>query len=339
MSKFNYQFFIPIFLLLIIGFFYGINRYKTVSIAKIDENSFKWGIGFNPYPNNVVNDQTLNKTLDRAGELGVNWLRYEIPNYIDNPFVFTDPVINQAQKKGFKLLISFQPTQDYQDFSDSYQAGYEQANKIANHYKNVNYFQLSNEPASGALKPNWPGVDQDSYDIEKYKKIASWLKGAAKGINDANPKAEKIITGHWLHIGFFNLLINDNVDFEIIGWDWHQEDWNLTKVENQGKTYNLLEMLPKLKKDLWITEAGLYRGSLNGEDKQAEYISELAEQVYNSHLFKGFCTFMLYDEAHKQGTEDEGLGIIGLKKSNSSWQLGEKKKAFDAYQDVIKGNK
>lgn len=304
---------------------------------QVSEKSFKWGIGFDPAPTGVHTTEILDQVLQKDSDLGMGWLRMEISNQLADPFTPTDPVIYAAEKKGFRVIIALQPDaeKDFVDSAYAYKVAYERAYNIAKHYSEIDYFQIANEPAGYALKDGWPGISDDSFIDAKYQKMLFWLRGASDGIAKANKNAKRIITGHWLHFGFFQMLIKDKLNFEIVGWDWHQKSSDLTKVENQGVTYNLIDELKKLNKELWITEAGLIEGSSSGEDQQADYLNKLARQVYNSRAFKGFFAFTLYDGIPQNGS-NSNLGIVKLEKKGNEYILGQPKEAYRIYQTIIK---
>ncbi|EKD57087.1 MAG: hypothetical protein ACD_58C00003G0001 [uncultured bacterium] len=315
----------------LVGLF--LNNYNNSSASGKD---FNWGVTLDPYPYGEVDKNVLNANINRAKDLGVKWIRFGILNYPADPFTQTDVVYNKIIENDFKVVISFQPDKNYDQFTDPYQTGYDQAYSIASHYNNVKYFQLGNEPAASAIKYMWSGIDEESFDSDKYNKVMLWLKGAAAGVKKANPKAKRIITGNWLNIGFFKMLNNDNLDYDIIGWDWHQKTADLTKVEDQGNTYNLIDKLTKLNKQVWIMEAGILEGSVNGEGKQAEYMINLARQVYQSKKFGGFFIFGLFDGQYRYEGDNNNLGILkNSKNSHGKLGPGEPKKAYWVLKNYI----
>lgn len=303
-----------------------------------NQKDFKWGTGFDPYPNAQNTDEVLKQVISRAKELDIKWVKFGIPQWDDENFSTSTKVVEQCQQTGLRVVLGFQPTKSFLDYSDPYQAGYDQAYKIARKFPSIQYFQIANEPASAAIKENWPGVDAQSFEQQKYQKVLKWLEGASAGVKKANRGAKKIITGHWTHVGFFKMLAEDKLDYDIIGWDWHQESPDLTKIDSQGKNLDLIEELKKLDKELWMTEAGIVGGSSNGEDKQADYLNKLANQVYNSQAFSGFFTFMLYDNLPRAEKNENNLGLVKLiQDDNGNWQLGQPKKAFEEYKNIILG--
>lgn len=331
------QYFLPITLIIVILAVYFV--YSSDAMSKdifIEPKGLKFGTGLNPYPTGVHEDAVLSSVLKEADNLGVKYLRMEVPNNQDNPFSLTDPVVNKVNKEGYQIILSFQPNGDYFKFDNPYQAGYDQAFKIASHYQNVNYFQLGNEPSSGAIKPNWSGVTMDSFNKEKVIKVILWLKGASNAVKDANPRAKRIITGHWQHTAFFELLNKNNVGFEIIGWDWFNEETDFFTITLDDKKTMLIDKLASFNKDLWIMEMGI---SGKDPDRQAEYLRNFLIKATKEPLIKGLILLTLYDQVHLVGEPGQYDGIINLDKSGDKWKLGSPKPAFNVYKEFIKRQK
>lgn len=329
------QIFLPIVLIIIIlaGYFIYSNDAMSEDVF-VEPKGLKFGTGLNPYPTGVHEEAVLSSVLDNAKDLGVKYLRMEVPNNNqDDPFGLTDPVVSKVLKEKYQIVLSFQPNGDYFSFDDPYQAGYNQAFKIATHYQNVNYFQIGNEPSSGAIKPNWSGATMDSYVKEKVIKVILWLKGASDGVKDANPRSKRIITGHWKHTAFFELLNKNNVGFEIIGWDWFNEESDFFTLTLDDKTTKLIDKLASYDKDLWIMEMGI-----TGKDpaKQAQYLNSFLAKATKEPLIKGLILLTLYDQVHLVGQNGQYDGIISLDKSGDKWELGTPKPAFDIYHKFIK---
>ena len=324
----------------IAGYFIVNNLIKNKPIK--EDNSFKWGVGINPYPNGVHTKEELDRVLKDAKELKVRWLRFGWPSFIaPDDFSYMDKIIPVVKKQGFNIVLGYDPQNKYQEFDNPYQTAYNETRNIATHYKNeIRYFQVGNEPAGSCVKGSWPGLDEQSYDLDKCKKVIAWLKGASDGIKSVNPNAKILITGHWLHTGFFDMLVANEVNFDIIGWDCNGfSTTDITKIENGGKEYNLAEMLKSFNKELWITEINTEKGSLNSQKEQADFIAEFIKNIYNTKAFSGLFIFILHDEMHVQGTEDANLGLVKINKVGNTFTIGGKKEAFFTYQDIIENLK
>jgi len=300
-----------------------------------DENKFKWGVSLNAYPNGVKNKEILDKVLGSASDLGTRFLRIETsPNskYIKQSL--PDEVVDEATKKGFQVVLSFMPDGDFSDLNNPYQSGYDEAYKIASFYSKVNYFQLGNEPATGALKKNWSGANEDSFDKAKYAKVLEWLRGASDGIKKANGNAKRIITGNWLNVSFFEMLVRDGINFDIVGWDWFNEEKDFTTIKPNEGNLTLLERLNNLNKEIWMMEVGI---SGTDENKQADYLEKFINKIQNIPTIKGLFVGVLYDQVHLVGTSGQYDGIVRISKTKSGdWVLEDPKLAYDLYQKIIR---
>lgn len=307
-----------------------------------EEKAFKWGVGVLPYPTNVYSDEVLDEVFKNAKDLGVKWVRLGWPPYKNlGDFEFFDKVVDKANEMGFFIVFTFDPDGGLLDLKEPENQGKEDGYKIAKHYKGkIKYYQMANEPAGTSIKSGgFSGLDKNSFDPKKYQKVSGWLKGVSKGIKEADPNAKRILTGHWLHVGFFEMINGEGIEYEIIGWDWDLENQDLTKIKNEGKEFNLIEALKKYNKELWIMEANSHEGSLKGEEVQANYIESFGKRIYETGDFKGFFVFTLIDEAHKQNTNEKLLGLVKIEKADGTFKIGAKKKAFYTYQDLIKSLK
>lgn len=301
-------------------------------------NQFKWGIGVNPYPTSEETPAVSQKVLEKAKELGVGYVRMEIPVWTEDPFPFIDPTVEQVKKLKLNFVLVFQPKEEILNSVNPYQEGFERAFEFASHYKGkIKYYQLGNEIGTIALKSSWSGARIEAYDLTKFPKVAAWLKGASEGIKKGDPRAKRVITGHWLQTGFLELLTKENVGFEVIGWDWFNEKKDITKLEDENEPFDLFAKLQSFNKEVWLVEAGKSSGpTLVDEEAQAEYLKSFVTQIYNSSVFSGFFVHVFYDQAHLIGTTGAYDGIVKIKTiSPGLWQLGEPKKAFWIYQETI----
>lgn len=332
------------FLFFLASLFLYLNKTNPELITKAinligQPNHFKWGIGINPYPTAQHTSEISQKVLAKAKELGVDYVRMEVPGWANDPFSIIDPSVEQAKKLKLKFVLVLQPKEEILRSDDPYQDGSNLAFQFASHYKGkIKYYQLGNEIGTIALKPSWSGARVEAYDLIKFQKVAAWLKGASEGIKKGDPKAGRIITGHWLQTGFFELLTKENINLEVIGWDWFNEEKNITQLEDENKPFNLLTKLESFNKEVWLMEAGKSSGpTFTDEEKQAEYLKNFAIQIYNSPVFSGFFVHVFYDQAHLIGTTGAYDGILKIKTiSPGLWQLGEPKKAFWIYQEAIR---
>lgn len=307
---------------------------------KKGDKTFKWGIGINEYPTNVVHPEIPGKVLDDAVKAEVSWVRFDVPGWGEDQLALAELTVEAALKRKLHVALGFNPIESIVEVKEPYKDGYERGFEIARRFKGkVRYYQISNEIGSNAIKPSWPGDTIESYDRAKYEQVLAWGKGASDGVRAADPDAKRVFTGNWITYGFFDEAIKDGLEFEVLGWDWYggaDGNYDLSKVNANNTTLDLGAKLKSFGKELWITEAGAEEGSLHGEERQARAIKDFATYVAQSKVFNGFFPFRLHDESHKFGTNEEKLGFINLqRREDGTFELAQPKQAFHTYKALI----
>ncbi|KKP88972.1 MAG: hypothetical protein UR93_C0005G0028 [Berkelbacteria bacterium GW2011_GWA2_35_9] len=308
---------------------------KDTSKEDKKKNDFIWGTSINPFPTGKIDQKELDGVIASLKDLGVKYVRLEYPNDGQEPAIH-EPTIKKVFDAGFEVILLIQPKKAYNEISDPYQDGFDIAQKISKHYYYINYFQLGNEPATDAIKPGWSGIVGSAYEPDRYQKVSTWLKGASEGVKIGNSQAKKIITGHWLHIAFVDMLINDGIQFDIIGWDWFAEKSNILSVETDKGEVKVLDRIASLGKDVWIMEFG-ERG--DDEKAQAEYYQIRLDEIAKSGKVKGIINLNLYDQAFLLGGPNQFNGILNLKKNSAGeFELGEPRPAYNILKEFIANN-
>jgi len=318
------------------------NIYSNVIISgpTNNQNSFKWGVGINPYPLEEKSQDVLNGVIKDAKDLGVGWVRLNWPSYIRvGDWKFVDNIVNSISAKGLKILMIYEPDENRLTAeNNNYDYGYQDGVLLAKHYKEkIAYYQMANEPANFCIKKDWPGVSEDSYETDKCSIYFNWLKGFSDGLTASDKNAKKIISGHWLHVGFMKLAILGGVSFDIIGWDWNGWGTDLTKIKFNNEDYDLVKQLKSFNKELWITESTSENGSLDSEEAQAMFFRDFLPNVYNTKAFSAIFALRLHDEVSKQNSNNAGWGLVGINKNSEGvWEFANKKQAYFEYKKIIK---
>lgn len=201
---------------------------------------------------------------------------------------------------------------------DLEQFGYEYAKTIVGNYKDrVKYWQMLNEIGGTAMTSNADGRLPEQFDQKIYERLRAFLKGAARGIAEADPKAKRIINNQWLHVGMLDLIAKDKIPFEVIGWNWFVDDIDMTKVEyTPGQFFNLHEELQKRKqttgaKEIWLSEFNKDHGSFEGKEKeQADYLALKLPELRDSKVFSAIFIHELFDKPAQKLEQDRHWGII-----------------------------
>lgn len=348
--------FLKIFSIFIIIFaitFWLANKYFFANHSKsqsqsnnIDNNlqnvqeDFHWG---------VVGNYTLGDSFDSfliqaalTKQLGAQWFRVGVSPQEKN-FSTSDQIVRALTESKIEPVMIIGPDLSKMlsrtDYSAIEREAQDLAFKTATHFKGkVHYYQINNEVGSTCLKDNWDGWNPDSYDPQKYAVVSSWLRGANKGIIIADRQAKRIINDQWQHVGIFELLARDGIQYEIIGWDWYHENPDLTKVEYApGQYRNIPEKLKTFNKEIWFVEANRTHGSYkDAETAQADYIEKIALAAYQSGIFKAFFVHDIIDKPAENLEQDRNWGLVKVKKGPfNGWQVDQPKEAFYRYQKII----
>lgn len=314
---------------------------KRPAPAKPKRPDFNWGITIQPFPFREQNEQFLPEQLRLAAELGVSVVRID---YTPGNDAINQLILEQAKKHHLKLvfIIPFGPKDIFTD-PNLYDNAYRYVADIVGKYKGqVPVWQLANEVGAVALVDGLHhGVDRVDYPEDKYKAVSTWLSAATKAVRDTDPAAKRLVTDHWVHVGFFDRFLAEGGDFEILGWNWFSDmGTNMDRVTinpQTGQTYNLLSKLKSFKKELWLTEVNRRLGSHGGKDKeQADFIQTMAEYAYGNPAINGFLVYNLVEDQTAR-VEESGYSLIHIDIDNK-WVTGLKA-AFGRYQALIKAKK
>ena len=180
------------------------------------------------------------------------------------------------------------------------------------------------------------GSHADDYDEARYQRAKAEIQGLYDGVKAADPSALTIVdTAGWLHYGFVDRLVHeDHIPFDILAWHWYSEMGDMTKV--QGKL-DLVQLLQRYGKPLWITEINRRDGSKGGQEQaEADYLGKTAAQLRAQPAIQSFFIYELLDEPYfgKGGESDYGLVEVA-KGADGKWQVKRKKLALAAFQAAV----
>jgi len=217
-----------------------------------------------------------------------------------------DAIVRAAREADVELLpVLFPPTPAENTEEAWYAASRAYAEECARRYRDeVGYFELSNEQDGRCMTKFPNGGDRDGasiadYDPARYAPIRGMLRGLADGLRAEHPDCRRMIdTGGWLHFGFVDLLVRDNVPFDILAWHWYSEMRDMTvPIESYSGTYVVLDRLAEYDHPVWITEGNVRNGTLtNSEDEQAEYLVRTIRQLRGTGRVGCYVVYELFDE-------------------------------------------
>ena len=318
---------------------------------------FHWGINGHPVSQESYWHVPLATQLDLVAESGAGWYRFDVSTkgFAGNT-ARLDELLAGAEQRKLRLL----PVLFSSPGGGSKTATPEQirtnaaafAKAIVTRYRGrITHWELSNELEAHAMIRKgettrsgklwkWAGDPDgshaDDYDDARYQRAKAEIQGLSEGVKAADPSAQTIVdTAGWLHYGFIERLVNeDHVPFDILAWHWYSEMGDITNV--QGKL-NLIALLQRYGKPLWITEINRRDGSKGGKEKeQADYVSKTAKQLRANPAIKSFFIYELLDEPYfGQGGESD-YGLVAVAKGpDGKWSVKRKKAAFEGFKSAI----
>jgi hypothetical protein len=320
---------------------------------------FHWGMNGHPLNQAAYMDVSLEAQFDLLAELGAGWYRCDVdaPVFQADPARF-DALVRTAEKRKVKLLPILLPSPNCQSEEATPKQIHDTARAFAkdivSRYKGrITHWELGNEYDTYALirkgevtqsgkRWTWDGDPDgnspDDFDPGRCARVKAEIMGLYEGVKAADPAALTIVnTAGWLHYGFIDRLVRENptVPFDILSWHWYSEMGDMTAV--QGRL-NLVERLHRYGKPLWITEVNRRDGSKGAKEAEASaYMSgEIARLAANPGI-DGLFIYELLDEPYFGPDGESDYGLVTLKQDHDGrWQIARRKKAFAAYQAMIR---
>jgi hypothetical protein len=269
----------------------------------------KWG------PYSPGNETTV---LDLAQQLGVGLYRVDLGT---NDYALTDALLAAAGTRDIKLVAILS------GMNANYNVSYNEGYAFALKYKGkIPYYQLSNEQDLPTLNAGLNGTSVNDYDNTKYANAKTEIQGLSDGIKAADPNAKTIVNISWIHYGFIQRLVNEGVNFDIIGIDWYWGD--ITNIDVNGTSLNLPAYIKsQFNKPMWMTEVDRWEGSTGGNEiAQADWISQNAPAYRNNPNISAVIVYELLNEPDAWSYE-ANMGLM--------YNTTSPKPAFNAYKNAI----
>ena len=224
----------------------------------------------------------------------------------DADWELNDRILTAAAAAGVELLPILFPPAPQQDTEQAwYATARAYAQECGRRYRDkIRYYELSNEREARCMT-QWPnGGDRDGaaitdYDPDKYAPIRGMLRGLAEGLRETDLDCRRIIdTGGWLHFGFIDMLVRDEVPFDILAWHWYSEMGEMNRViKSYSGEYQLLDKLASYGKPVWITEGNMRHGTMAGDEKaQQEYLTKTIGSLAKTGKIGAYVAYELFDE-------------------------------------------
>ncbi len=292
----------------------GLNKLSEVeqkSIRKSNSypvevaDNFIWGINGHPITHLDYVVGNIEHQITLLKEHLLEYYRVDITTR-NNGAIDTYPdkfeeLLKIANKHQIKILPIIKIDKQLGDYShtkeEAYNMGREQAHGFVKKYgSHFEYYELGNEQENKIIFKDKNGTATEHYDYQKLKILTAYFKGMIDGIKAINPKAKIMITGGWLHWGYFDLLEQEKVDYDIISYHWYSNMGSMFNAKWGGG--NVIDTLTaKFSKPIWITEINKKDGSVNETyQEQAYWVEYFINELNQQPNINAFILYELYDQ-------------------------------------------
>ncbi len=243
--------------------------------------------GANGHPITSYPGVTIEQQFDYLRDLGVKAYRVDITDAKGASVL--SRLVQEGKARDIAILPVVTPGHinlDTDTPEEIYRAAYELAFTLGSEFKDdIRVWELGNELENYAIiapcekrddGTQYPcqwgpagGVTALEYYGPRWAKVSAVLKGLSDGMTAADPTIRKAMgTAGWGHIGAFERMQHDGIQWDISVWHIYGEDpeWAFAK-------------LAQFKRPIWVTEFGNPRGSQEDEQQQAAGVSQMISRL------------------------------------------------------------
>ena len=305
-----------------------------------------WGVNGHPL---VAYPISIEAQLDYVRELGMTSYRFDIGGTDKLPDMLQ--LVRAAKQRGITLLPVVTPPFDLdkQTPEELRTKAYGLAFALVASFKGqIPVWELGNELENYAIikacetrddgkqyNCAWGPAGGNSaldYFGPRWAKVSALIKGLTEGARAADPSVKVAVgTAGWGHIGAFERMKADGIDWDISVWHMYGEDpeW-------------ALKTLRQYKHPIWITEFNNSRGSEKSKELQVQGLMQSMSrlpQLQESYGVEAAHIYELLDEPYWGHDFEAFMGLVEMKKGNDGlWIAGDHKPAFDAVKRRLAGS-
>lgn len=305
-----------------------------------------WGVSGHPftaYPGIPYRQQ-----IELVKSLGMRSYRVNISFPSQAPMLAK--LIAEAKPLGVDILPVLTPGLDLETESTDqlYDRAYKIATAIISQFKDdIRVWELGNELENFAIiQPcemrdngeqyncDWGpagGVGPLDYYGPRWVKVSAVLRGMSDAAVAIDPTLRKAIgTAGWGHVGAFERMHRDDINWDISVWHMYGED-----PEEAFKT------IAEYGRPIWVTEFNNPYGSQRGEDKQVTgLLSQMKRlrELQDTYNVEAAHIYELLDEPYWAPSFEAEMGLVRLESQDGKhWKIGGRKPAYEAVQKLIAG--
>ncbi|MBY0227249.1 MAG: DUF4214 domain-containing protein [Hyphomicrobium sp.] len=307
-------------------------------------SDIEWGANGHPivsYP-----DISIDAQMALLRDLGLSWYRVDIGS--PGQAKRLAAVLEAAKINNIKVLPVITPgfAFDRMEPDELFEKARSLAFNLVSRFKgDIKVWELGNELESYAIiQPcemqddgvqyncDWGpagGVGVNEYYGPRWKKVSSVLRGLSTGAREADPTIRRAMgTAGWGHIGAFERMRRDGVEWDISVWHMYGDDpeWGFKALSEFGKP-------------IWVTEFNNLGGSSQGEDAQADGLRRSIirlRELRTKYNVEAAMIYELLDEPYWAPSVEAQMGLVSVIRSpTGAWSLGPKKAAYPVAKSLL----
>ena len=227
-------------------------------------------------------------------KMGGNVVRIDLTGISSSTW---DPFFARCKAYGLEIMGIVYNETEAQFFAERY--GHE-----------IKYMQMLNEQDLPSLISG-SGEDKGAYNMNEIARIVSNMKKISAIMRTYSPKTQLVINYTYLHHGFMEHMVEQEVDFDVVGFDWY------SNMDVYGLENTLDTIRDRFGKPIFICEANIWTNGQNAEQqavtqanmgKQIIKYYEIFKARQKSHNILGFTIYELYEEPWKA----DGEAVFGI---------------------------
>lgn len=203
--------------------------------------------------------------------------------------------------------------------------------------KQIKYMQVLNETDAEAIITGG-GEGKNSYNLNKIAELVGQFKEIIPIVRENSPQSKICINITYLHYGYFEHLLEQDVDFDVAGLDWY------SNMDNNGTLEATVEAINRITgKPVFICESNIWTNSGTPEENDKkmgsviiDYI-ERCKALQQSNQVLGFTAYELFNEPNKKGNTGviKGEAYFGLVYINDDYTINKPKPAYYELQEYL----
>ncbi|MBA5629201.1 glycosyl hydrolase 53 family protein [Moheibacter lacus] len=300
-----------------------------------------WGINGHPVTSKDYLKISIDQQLQILQQHQISYYRFDVRLDLEGNVVWYENEFEELLKKSQSYQIELMPVILINLFFDDYQITEEEAflrgqrqmkGFVSKYGQNIDVYALGNEQDLRLLKNDSTGLYPSDYEVDKFKIVAAYFKGMISGIKQVNPNSKTIInSSNGLYFGYYQLLEDYQIDYDIIGYQWYSFSYGSEKIFADA----IMDLYSQFKKPIWVTEINRTHGSLEDDNNDQSYLMDSFMRTLNLiPEIKAFFIYELFDEPSLKGLHKEfEQSQYGIFKWNGSNKIEPK-----PVSDVVKLN-